>query len=405
LARPLALKFRDAAQGERGLHVMLRARHDACLPTRAGRGVSFAQHAPGAIFQKEFPVTRPLVAEDPLLKQRARPAVYLFRAAACHVRGAATRTSVEATAKSLFGHDPVTTMLLQRAATGPATIGNAAWAGAIAGQAVFDAVAEITSLSAGAELIQRGIKLDMTGIWDMRIPGRVVDPNAAGQWLAEISAIPVQALNFTAGPTMQPRKFATIAVFTREIVESSNIVALTQAILSEAAALKIDSALFSTDADDGIKPGGILNGIAPLTGTAGGGQAAMIGDIKQLTSALVAAGAGKNPLIIASPVQAMTLKLYPTTHFPDVLSSTSLAAGTIIMLEPSSFISGFSSVPQFSTSKGALLHMDDAPNADPLVGGPSRSLYQTDSQALKMLVEACWALRAPHIAWVQAATW
>jgi hypothetical protein len=34
----------------------------------------------------------------------------------------------------------------------------------------------------------------------------------------------------------------------------------------------------STDADDGVKPAGLLHGVTPITATAGGGTAALAGD-------------------------------------------------------------------------------------------------------------------------------
>jgi hypothetical protein len=137
---------------------------------------------------------------------------------------------------------------------------------------------------------------------------------------------------------------------------------------------------------------------------------ALLGDLGKLIGALAANAGGLNPVLIAAPAQAMTLSLLagPKFNVP-VLPSAALASGTIIMVEPSSFVSGFDSVPEFSTSKVTLVHQEDTTPADIVSGGtaavPVRSTFQTDSQALKMTLQAAWAMRAPHVAWLTGATW
>jgi len=46
----------------------------------------------------------------------------------------------------------------------------------------------------------------------------------------------------------------------------------------------------------------------------------------------------------------------------------------------------------------------------PIVDGgamaqPVRSMFQTDSLALRMLLRASWAMRAPHAAWTTNTNW
>src|SRR5262249_27015917 len=221
----------------------------------------------------------------------------------------------------------------------------------------------------------------------------------------------VRAQRITAGPALTPHKLAVICMFTAEMANSSNIEAVSRALLSEASALALDKALFGTQADDGVTPGGILNGVTPITPTTGGGLTALNGDIKALVAALVAAGAGANPVLVTSAVQAATLKLMAGPKFDvPVLASSGIAAGTVIAVEPSSFVSAFGAAPEFEISTASVLHMEDTAPVDITGGTPSpavpvKSMFQTDSMALKMTLRASWGMRAAHAAVINGATW
>ena len=81
----------------------------------------------------------------------------------------------------------------------------------------------------------------------------------AGTWTKPASPIPVRQLPVSAGAVLQPRKFATIVSLTRETITSSNAEALVRAVLVDAVAAALDSALFSTTAGDANRPAGLLN--------------------------------------------------------------------------------------------------------------------------------------------------
>src|SRR5262249_51100101 len=160
-----------------------------------------------------------------------------------------------------------------------ATTLDSTWAGALAASAVDDTIAAVTSLSAGADLITRGRRVDLTGIAHLTVPGRIVSAAAAGSWVKEGQPGPVRAQAVTVGAVLEPRKLGVIAVFTSEIAASSNVEEFTRAVVSESAALALDAAMFSTNADDGAHPAGLLYNVAPLTPTAGGGLSAFEGDV------------------------------------------------------------------------------------------------------------------------------
>jgi hypothetical protein len=111
-----------------------------------------------------------------------------------------------------------------------------------------------------------------------------------------------------------------------------------------------------------------------------------------LVQALAANGGGLEPVLICAPAQAATLRMWRQADFYDILASVALPAGTVVAVESSSFVSGQDGVPEFSTSKGATLHMEDtAPtdiNASAAMAAPTKSLFQTDLVGLKMILRA-----------------
>jgi len=160
-----------------------------------------------------------------------------------------------------------------------------------------------------------------------------------------------------------------------------------------------------------------LNGVIGLTPTAGGGAAALNGDIKNLITALVAANAGRDPVIVTNPIQATTLSLMAGPKFTlPVLASNAIAAGTVIMIEASSFVSAFDPTPEFTAGDQMTIHMEDTSPADIVSGGgaaavPVKSMLQIDSIGLRMILRAAWGLRGPkvatkaNVAYLTGATW
>jgi hypothetical protein len=348
------------------------------------------------------------VAEE--IRKRSRPCTYLYRAAAAHARAYVDGASPERVAKSLFEDDRVT-IWLTRAASDPAMLTTPGWAAELGRQAVFDLVAAATTVSAAADLIARGLRVSLAGYSQITVPGRMVDAEHAGAWVREAGAIPVRMLNFSA-VVLEPRKLAVITVFTREMAESSNIEAVVRQTLSEASGLALDAAMFSNAPGDDTRPAGLLNGVTPIT-PAPAGPDAMTRDLGNLVSALAGNGAGASPAFVAAPAQAFAIKLFAGPHFDvPVLSAPALATAgpsrTVVAIETSSLVTGFDSVPEFNVSRAGTLHMeDDLPRhiVDGAPATPVRSLFQTDSLALKMLLRASWAMRAPHVAWTTNVNW
>jgi hypothetical protein len=353
-------------------------------------------------------VTRPFPLPEDLGKQRTRPAFHLYRAAACHVRAHFEKTNPERIAKTLFRDDQVTPLVL-RAASNPATVGDANWASALAREVIDDTIAAAASLSAAADVINRGTRVNFDSAGSIRIPGRTfAASNAdAGNWVGEGQPIPVKPLAFTSGLILEPRKLAVIVVFTTEQAASSAIEVIARAMISEAVGLALDATMFDNVAGDENRPPGLLNGVTPLAAATGGGIAAAATDIGNLIEALANAHGGKNVVFVMAPNLAASLKLFagPKWDYP-IVASASLAAGEIIAIELASFVSAFGAEPQFDTVKGATFHFDTVPAADPMTTAPTRELFQVDQIGLRMIIQGAWGLRAVgHAQYIAGASW
>jgi hypothetical protein len=354
------------------------------------------------------PISLRVEDTDPF--KHVRPVVHLVRAATAHLRAYVKKSTPEYVVAELWGRDPVTVEVL-RAATAPATTTTTGWAKELARVATYDLVQSVTSVSAGAELIDRGLQLSLDGIAELRIPGRVLNAAAAGQWVAEGAPAPARQLSF-ANAILQPRKLSVLMAFTHEQAESSNIEAIVRQTMGEAAGLALDAAMFSAVAGDASRPPGLFVGVAPIGAATGGGTNAMMTDLGKLFGALANAGAGKNAVIVAATAEAMTLKatLGPKWDY-DIIPSATFAPGTVAVVETASFVSGFSPTPTFRVADQASYHAEDTSPQDITGGTPSpavpvKSMFQTNSVALKMDFHAAWGLRAAgHAQYLTGATW
>ena len=339
--------------------------------------------------------------------QRVRPAVHIVRAACSHLRAFVEKSTPANSARRVYGNDLVTVIVL-RSATSAADTTSTNWAKELAGVAIYDMVQSITSISAGAALIDRGLKLSMDHIAEYRVPGRTISAAAAGMWTSEESPAPARQLSFSNAAVLRPRKLSVIIAATNEQIRSSNIEAIVRQTLGEAAGLALDGQMFSATAGDTAKPPGLFVGVTGQTPTAGGGINAIEGDLKNLFAALAAAGGGKTAVIVAAVPQATALKMTVGPQFDvPIIGSTGLSAGMVAVVESASFVSRFSLVPEFSVSNQAIYHAEDTAPADPIMSGtPVKSLFQTDAIALKMDLWAAYGLRAAgHAQFVSPVSW
>jgi hypothetical protein len=304
---------------------------------------------------------------------------------------------------------------LTRAATSPASTSSSTWAGFLSPTFVSDFLGSLTGESAAARLIAAGTRLSLDGTYSVTVPHRSANlPNVDAQWVAELGVWPVRQVALAASTLGPTRKLITGAVVSRELADYANGEEIVGRLLIEDIGATLDASMFSATAASSSRPAGLLNGITALTATTGGGEAAIRGDLAKL--AVVATATGASDLVfIASPSYAARAALYPNVVGDNlrVWPSVAVADGTIIAIAPGAFVSGFGAVPRIDAARHATLHLDDAsplaistagtPNT---VAAPVSSMFQSDTIALRVILDAAWTLRATGaVAWLQSASW
>jgi len=181
--------------------------------------------------------------------------------------------------------------------------------------------------------------------------------------------------------------------------------------LVEDAAASLDAAIFATSAVSSAAPAGLLFGVTPSTGYAGGDAFAIMQDIRALMAPYYAAGGAGDIVFVTNPAMAASIAMhFPMFQWP-VLVSTQIPAGRLILLQQSAFVAGFSNAVDIDRTESASLHMEDTNplelvSAAGTVADPTRSLWQTGAIALRLTYEMAFAMRgAGRVQFLNGATW
>ena len=191
----------------------------------------------------------------------------------------------------------------------------------------------------------------------------------------------------------------------------------------------VDTVLIDNNAATTIRPAGLLNGITVTTATAGGGIAAFIGDMTALIGALTVGTYGniRSPVWMANPsdmLRASLLQAANTGIFPfreeiangtlngiPIIDSATVPTKQLMIVDAADFVVAGGEAPRMEMSDQATLHMEDTNPQDLVispstVAAPQKSLWQTDSLALRMVMPMNWVQRrAGTIAYTTSVTW
>src|SRR5262245_27430121 len=267
-----------------------------------------------------------------------------------------------------------------------------------------------------SRLSAKGLAISFGRAGRVVIPMRVRTPTIAGSFVGEGLPIPVRQGAFTS-QTLVPKKLAVITTWTREMDEHSTpaIEGVLRDAIQTDTTYAVDGILLDSNAATAIRPAGILNGVSAQTATAGGGVAAIVGDLKLLVGALTTGTFGniRSPVWLMNPAELLSASLAYATNtgvFPfkdeigrgtlmniPIIDSGTVTAKTVILIDAADFVSVGGEGPRFDLSDQATLHMEDTSPAE-LVGtgspgtvaSPQRSLFQTDSIALRMVMPLNW---------------
>jgi HK97 family phage prohead protease len=383
------------------------------------------------------PVAMPsVIGSRPWTKPAAKklePVDYYWRVAAVLSLARLKQVSADVILNERFRDDEGTKAMLDyivlKGATVPATTTLAGWAAELAQTGFGPFLDQLTAQSVYQPLSSRGPKFTFGRNAIISIPSRSATPTLAGSFIAQGAPIPVRQAAFTA-QTLTPKKMGVITTMTREIDQHStpDLQGIVRGAMQYDTAGVIDSVLLGTGAADTTTPAGIRNGVAATTATTGAGFAALVGDISNLIGVLSDANGLESPVWLMHPTDAARAGLTQNAggDFPfrnelnagtlngyPVIKSTRITKKMVILVDAAAFFSATGDVANFSVSDQATLHMEDtaplpisATGSPNVVAAPVRSLWQTDSLGIRMLLDINWAMVRPGlVAWTQAVTW
>lgn len=318
-----------------------------------------------------------------------------------------------------------------KAASAPALTTTTGWAAELVQTGYLDIIETLIADSVYPALRAAGGQYTFGRNGVVSLPARSTSTTVAGSFVGQGAPIPVRQGLFTA-TTLTPKKMAVITTFSREMAQHSTPQieqVLRQAIIEDTS-VAIDSILLDATASSAIRPAGLRNGVTGGTPTAGGGVAAVTADVKAIVGGLITATNGhlRKPVWIMHPQQVINLGLIVNANgafvfdnevsqgrfrgYP-IIVSANVTAATILLVDAADFFTATGDAPVFTASDQATLHTEDttplalsAAGAPNTVAAPIRSLFQTDSLAIRMTLDLNWSMRRTGtVAYTAAVTW
>jgi len=298
--------------------------------------------------------------------------------------------------------------ILTRAATAPATTTTAGWAAELALATTAGVFLSSLPESAASRLFAAGLMLPLDGVASIKVPYAAATPSLAPSIVAEGAPIPVRQAGITTVTLGPIRKLAVLTALTNELGGHSTPVAelLIRQVLAGSAALALDQTVFTSST------GGLLNGVTPLTATAGGGVAALLGDLGQLAAAISVAG-GSKIMLFVPPAKAAIIPVYAPGYPVELVPTPALAPATVVMVDPAGVVSGTSGQPRIDTGRETAVHYEDSTPLQITTGSPGsavlatpvRSAFQADMFALRLTLDCAWAARPGYVQYISGVTW
>lgn len=237
--------------------------------------------------------------------------------------------------------------------------------------------------------------------------------DAAGAFRAEGAPIRVGGLTFTS-KSLTPKSCAVILTATEEMLARSTIdlASYFQNAIVQDTGLALDTLFISNTAGSATAPAGARNGlVAGDTRASSGATAAnIVTDIKVMLTAMATQNMGANPRWIMHPKNwfavSMLLTATGSPQFPEtaagnlagipVVQSVTMPTNIVLLIDFNQYAFSMGN-PNFVTSNVATLHEE---NTTPLpissagtpnvVAAPVRSLFQTYTWALRMILDVDW---------------
>jgi hypothetical protein len=239
--------------------------------------------------------------------------------------------------------------------------------------------------------------------------------DAAGGFRAEGGPITVKGLTF-GSKTLTPKSLATILTATGEMLRRSSVdlAAYFRNAMAKDTARMLDQHFVGNSAPSAIAPAGARYGLAAgdTRASTGATASAIVTDVKAMLSALTTAGMGdpattkwlvhpKNAAALATLFTVSGSRQFPETEsgrlagYP-VVVSTAVPTDIVLLIDFSQYAFAMGS-PEFLPTLVATVHEEDttplpisAPGAPNTVAAPTRSFFQTESWAIRMVADVDW---------------
>jgi hypothetical protein len=208
------------------------------------------------------------------------------------------------------------------------------------------------------------------------------------------------------GPT---RKILIQSSLTSELEATSGNTA--QEIISDALSLateqSMDAALFSTSADNGTTPGGLLNGVTPIAAGTATGAEGIATDVGAIADQISQAGINPDEMtLITSPKLATKIKTLvgPKFNF-EIMSSKAIPSNNIVGIVTDALMYGYDGEVKIDVSREVAVHFEGASPQPISSASPVYSAYQMDLIVVRVRAKACWVIQPGACAFVQNVTW
>lgn len=303
-------------------------------------------------------------------------------------------------ALGLVKNDQGALAMLQRAAVSPHSMSTTT----TFVQNVVDAVVDILGPdnAASAVFSRAGVKVQFGVNGSVWVPGVSADGSKAS-WVSQGNPVRVGQWDSSKGCTLSSGLRMSYAVaVTSEMLAYSSAEGIIRRKLAEDVGAGLEASLFGNAAAVANQsPAGLLKDAQTVnasTSTVPGD--ALIADLGGLAAAVGATG---GEILFIGNIAEVTRVKARLPFLPNVFPSGAVTTGNLIAIAPRGIaVGGSDQGPRIDTAKEATLWMDDAATNQQLsasgspntIVAPIRSLFQTDSAALRLVLpDLCWGQR------------
>lgn len=311
-----------------------------------------------------------------------------------------------------------------RAATDPASMTDAAWAGPLVQETWSAFLDLIRDIAVYPRL--PGLRLEFDRYGKINIPKNTGRGGLAGGFVGELSPIPVKE-GIYGSTDLSPKKLAVISSFSKEIGEHSMpaIQGLVQNQMVEDTAETLDTLYLDATARSTTRPAGLQDptetGAGNINASTGATVAQILADTKAMIGRMLAARTGNGAVWIMNPLRVLGLRDAQDSASGEFVFRAELAAGTfrgypviesqnvtedVVVLQSNGAVTYANDyAPRIEVSDETALVFDDTAPDNLLPDTntqPAKSMFQVDAVAVKFKQSLDW--RVVRIGGVQVLT-